>query len=253
MGAQNLSLNLGTIVGQSPSCYREQNVWPRVGNDRDDERVKGTGLGKEKTEGVENYCLGSLQRSEDTADEAKEPQENNTTQTVGQKELNNRERGTSREECRNPREAIGKQNVEKGRSFRDSDLESFSGKFPKHKISISVGGVGGGAEVFNVGEKKQSSLQAGDGLCNIQAEVGFKPSSCPPSIPGETSKNLGLEVEEVFDTRAVQKCGQGQNFWDKIFGTTRSDKADCLGQDAEPRSEPRIGSSGRDSLWVGFH
>ena len=60
--AQNLSPTLGTIVGQSPSCYREQNVWPSVGNARDDERVKGTGLGREKIEGLENYCLTSLQR-----------------------------------------------------------------------------------------------------------------------------------------------------------------------------------------------
>ena len=225
-GAQNLSPTLGTIVGQSPSCYKEQKVWFSVGNDRDNERVKGTGLGKEKTEGVENYCLVSLQRSEDTTDEAKEPQENNTTQTVGQKELNNRERGTSREESRNPREAIGIQNAEKGRSFRDSDRESFSGKFLKHKISISVGGVGSRAEVFNAGEKKQSSLQASDCLCNIQAEVGFKPSSCPPSIPGETSKKLGLEVEEVFNTRVVRKVWIGT----KLLGQQEVTRLVALGR-----------------------
>ena len=143
------------------------------------------------------------------ADEAKALQENNSTQTVGQKELNNREQGTSREEFGNPKEAIGTQNAEKGRSFRDSDRESFSGKFPNHKTFISIGGVGGGAEFFNTGEKKQRSLQAADGLCNFQAEVGFKTSSCPHGIPGVTSKKIGLEVEEVFDTRAARKGWTG--------------------------------------------
>ena len=180
-GAQNLSPTLGTIAGQSPNCYGEQNVWPSYSysevNDRDDERVKETGMGKEKTEGVEMFCLGSRQRSEDMADEAKALQENNPTHTVGQKELNNRERGTSREEFGNLKEAIGKQNVEKGRSFRDSDRESFSGKFSNHKTSISVGGVGGGVVVINTGEKKQRSLQAVDGLCKVQAEAGLKTSS----------------------------------------------------------------------------
>ena len=131
---------------------------------------------------------------------------------MGQKEFNNRERGTSREESRNPREAIGIQNVEKGSSLRDSDRESFSCKFSKYYLSFSGGGVGGGVEVPNAGEKKQRSSQEGDSLCNIQAERGFKPSSCPPSIPGETSKKLGLEVEEDCDTRGVRKVWTGTEF-----------------------------------------
>ena len=95
-------------MGQSPSRFREQTEWPIVGNALDDERAKRTGLGGEKTKGTENYCLVSLQRSEDNVGEEKEPQENTPTQTVGQKEINNRERGTSREEGRISREAKGK-------------------------------------------------------------------------------------------------------------------------------------------------
>ena len=74
-GAQNVCFNLGPIAGQSPNCYGEQNVWPSYSysdvNDWDDGRVKETGKGKEKTEGVELFCLGSRQRREDMADEAK--------------------------------------------------------------------------------------------------------------------------------------------------------------------------------------
>ena len=72
--------------------------------------------------------------------------------------------------------------------------------------------MGGGIEVSNAGEKKKRSLQVGDGLCNIQTEVGFKPSSCHPVIPDETSQNLGLEVEDDFDTPAVRKVGTGTEF-----------------------------------------
>ena len=71
--AQNLSPNLGTTVGQSPSRFREQTAWPIVGNALDDEREKRTGLGGEKTKGTENYCLVSLQRSGDNVGEEKEP------------------------------------------------------------------------------------------------------------------------------------------------------------------------------------
>ena len=160
------------------------------------------------------------------ADEEKKLQENNSTQTVGQKELNNRDRGTSREEFGYPRAAIGTQNAEKGRSFRDSDRESFSGTFSNHKTSISVGGVGGGADVFNTGEKKQRSVQAADDLCNFQAEVGFKTSSCPHGSPGETTRKIGLEVEEIYDTCAVRKVWTGT----KLVGQQVAIRSAALGR-----------------------
>ena len=118
---------------------------------------------------------------------------------MGQKEINNREQGTRKEEGRISREAKGKQNEEKGRSLMDSDQESFSGEFLRDTLSFSVGGVGGVEEMSTAGEKRQRSLQAGNSLCNIQAERGFTLSSCPPSTPRETSKKLGLEVEEACD------------------------------------------------------
>ena len=86
--------------------------------------------------------------------------------------------------------------------------------------------MGGGVEVFNTGEKKQRSLQAGDDLCNFQAEVGLKPSSCPHGIPGETSKKLGLEVEEVFDTRVVRKVWTGT----KLLGQQEVTRLAALGR-----------------------
>ena len=112
--AQNLSPHQGTTVGKSPSRFREQTERPIVGNALDDKRAKRTGLGGEKTKGIENYCLVSLQRSEDKVGKEKETQENTPTQTVGQKEINNREWGMSREEGKISREVKGKQNEEKG-------------------------------------------------------------------------------------------------------------------------------------------
>ena len=214
-GAQNVCPNLGPIAGQSLNCNGVQNVWPSYSysevNDWDDEKVKETGKGKEKTEGVELFCLGSRQRREDMADVAKALQENNPTHKGGQKELNNSERGTSREEFGNPKEAIGNHNTEKGRSFRDLDRESFSGKFSNHKTSISVGGVGDGGVGINTGEKEERSLIAVDGLCNLQAEAGLKTSSCPHGISGVKAKKTGFEVEDDFDTRVVRKAWTGTN------------------------------------------
>ena len=37
----------------------------------------------------------------------------------------------------------------------------------------------------------------------------FKPSSCPLSIPGETSRRLGLEVEENIGARAGRSASTG--------------------------------------------
>ena len=222
-GAQNVCFNLGPIAGQSPNCKGEQNVWPSYSysevNDRDDGRVKEKGKGKEKTEGVELFCLGSRQRREDMADEAKALQEKNPTLTMGQRELNNREQGMSREEFGNPKEAIGKQNAEKGRSLRDLDRESFSGKFPNHKTSISVGGVGDGGVGINTGEKIERSLIAADGLCNVQAEAGLKTSSCPHGTPGVKAKKTGFEEEDDFDTRAVRKVWTGTKLLGQQEGT----------------------------------
>ena len=92
-------------------------------------------MGK-KTKGTENYCLVSLQRSEDKVGEEKETQENTPTQKVGQKEINNREWGMSREEGKISREVKGKQNEENGRSLKDSDRESFSGKVLRETLSF---------------------------------------------------------------------------------------------------------------------
>ena len=95
----------------------------------------------------------------------------------------------------------------------DSDRESFSGKVLRETLSSADVGVDSEENVSTAGEKKKSSIQADDSFFdegndlehNTQAEREFKPLSRSPSIPGETSKNLGLEVEEVFDTRAGRK------------------------------------------------
>ena len=91
------------------------------------------------------------------------------------------------------------------------DRESFSGKFPNHKTSISVGGVGDGGVGINTGEKEERSLIAVDGLCNVQAEAGLKTSSCPHGISGVKAKKTGFEVEDDFDTRVVRKAWTGTN------------------------------------------
>ena len=112
-GAQNLRPNLGTTVGQSPTHLREQTKGPTARNAPGVERAKGTGLGGEKTKGTANYCLLLLQRSKDKAGDEKELQEKTPTETVGQEEINNSERGMSREEGRISREAKGKQKEER--------------------------------------------------------------------------------------------------------------------------------------------
>ena len=115
----------------------------------------------------------------------------------------------SREEGRISREAKGKQNKEKGSSLADSERESLSGKFLRDTLSCAVGEVGWVEEASTAGEMRQRSSQADDNRCNIQVERGSKPSSCHPSNPEEIAKKLGLEVEEVRDTRAGRKGWSG--------------------------------------------
>ena len=128
---------------------------------------------------------------------------------MGQEEINNSERGMSREEGRISREAKGKQKEEKGSSLADSERESFSGKFLGETLSCAIGDVGWVEEVSIAGEMRQRSSQADDNRCNTQAERGSKPSSCHPSNPEEIAKKLGLEVEEGRDTRAGRKRWSG--------------------------------------------
>ena len=204
--AQNLSPNLETIVGQSPTRLRDQIAWPIEGKAWNVDKEKRMGMGGEKTKGTDDYSLVSPQRGGDKVAEAKEIQENTLTQTVGQQEINNRERVISRKEGMIPREAKGKQNEEKGRSFMGSDRDSLSGEFLRDTLSFSVEVVGGLVETSTAGEKRQRSLQAGDCLCNIQVERAFKFSSCPPSTPGEISKELGQQVEEAWDIRVGREA-----------------------------------------------
>ena len=61
---------------------------------------------------------------------------------------------------------------------------------------------------------------------SFDIEVGFKPSSCPHGIPGETSKKIGLEVEEVVDTRVVRKVWTGT----KLLGQQEVTRLAALGR-----------------------
>ena len=60
---------------------------------------------------------------------------------------------------------------------------------------------------------------------SFDIEVGFKPSSCPHGIPG-TSKKIGLQVEEVVDTRAVRKVWTGT----KLLGQQEVTRLAALGR-----------------------
>ena len=102
-------------MGQSPTRFRDHNAWPIVGKALNDDKEKRIGMGGDKTKSIEEYCLAFPQRGGDKAGEAKELQENTLTKTVGQQEINIRERTTSRKEGRISREAKGKKNEEKGR------------------------------------------------------------------------------------------------------------------------------------------
>ena len=90
---QNLSHNLGTTIGQSPTSFREQTEWPIEGNALDNEWAKRTGLGWEKTRGTDNNCFVSLRRSKNKVGEENESYENTPSKTVGQEEINKSERG----------------------------------------------------------------------------------------------------------------------------------------------------------------
>ena len=105
---QNLGHNLGTTVGQSPTSFREKMEWPIERNALDNESAKRTRLGWEKTRGTDNNCFVSLQRSKNKVGEENESYENTPLKTVGQEEINNSERGVTREEGRISREAKGK-------------------------------------------------------------------------------------------------------------------------------------------------
>ena len=175
-------------------------------NAADDQREKSTGLSVEKTKSTEKYSLVSLQGSEDITGEEKEHQEKN-----------NKQRGWGREEGRISKEVKGSQAGENGRSLMIPDRESILGKVLRDTLSFAIAGVDGVEDRFNAGEKSQSSTSIEDGLFDggndrgVNTQVGreFKPSSCPPSIPGETSMRLGLEVEEDIGTRAGRSVGTG--------------------------------------------
>ena len=241
---QNLRPNLGTPVGQSPTHLREQTKGPIAGIAPGVERAKRTGLGGEKTEDIANYCLLLLQRSKDKAGDEKELKENTTTETVGQEDINNSERGLSRVEGRISREAKGKQKEEKGSSLAESERESLSGKFMGDTLSCAVGDVGWVEEDSTAGEMRKRSSQADDNRCNNQAERGSKPSSCHPSNPEENAKKLELEVEEGRDTRAGRKgwaetevMGQREVTW-----LASSGRVQTYISENQVQKQPRIGS-----------
>ena len=222
-GAQIVCFEVGPKVGQSPNCIGKQEVWPSYShsgfNDREDCRVKERGKGKEIIEGGELVCLGSCQRREDKAEEARAQQEKNPTLTLGQREHNDIGRGKCREEFGIPNDTFGKQNAEKGRAFGTLDRESFSGKFPNHKNFITVGGGDDGGVGINTGEKIERSLTAADGLGNAQTEVGIKSLSCPHGIPWKKAKKTVFEEEDDFDTRAARKARTGTKLLGQLEGT----------------------------------
>ena len=98
-----------------------------------------------------------------------------------------------------------------------SDRESISGKAPRDTLSSAIMGVDGVEDKFNAGEKSESTTSPEDGCLDggndrgVNTHVGrkFKPNSCPPSIPGETSRRLGLEVEEDIGVCAGRSEGKG--------------------------------------------
>ena len=215
--AQNPSPRQETYVGQSPKRHREQAEWSIVKNAVDNQRVKSTGLSVEKTKITEKYSLVSLQKSEDIAGEEKEHQEKCSTHMSGQKKEKNKQRGWGTEEGRSLKEVKGSQTGENGRSIMISDRESISGKVPRDTLSFAIAGVDGVEDRFNVGEKSKSTTSAEDGCLDggndrgVNTHVGreFKPKSCHPNIPGETSMRLGLEVEEDIGARAGRSEGTG--------------------------------------------
>ena len=107
-----------------------------------------------------------------------------------------------------------------------SDRESISGKAPRDTLSSAIVGVGV-EDRFNVGEKSKSTTLPEDGCLDggndrgVNTHVGreFKPNSCPPSIPGETSRRLGLEVEEDIGARAGRSEGTGAGCPGKSVGS----------------------------------
>ena len=98
----------------------------------------------------------------------------------------------------------------------NSDRESISCKALRDTLSSTIAGVDGVKDRFNVEEKSQNSTSAEDSCFDggndrkVNTQVGreFKPSSCPLSIPGETSSRLGLEVEEDIGARAGRSAGR---------------------------------------------
>ena len=129
---------------------------------------------------------------------------------LGQSEDNNTKWGWRKEERRILKEAKGSQAEEKGSSFCTSDRDLTSGKVPRETLSFIDLGVEGEEDDSSAGEKMQSYIPAVDDLYGRDNDLEYKtqfgrelkPIFRSPNTPGETTTNLGLEVEGDDVTRA---------------------------------------------------
>ena len=196
-------------------------------NTVDNQRVKSMGLSVEKTKIKETYNLVSLQKSEDSVGEEKEQQEKCSTHMSGQKKEKIKQRGWVAEEGRSSKGVKGNQTGENGRSVTISDRESTSGMVPRDTLSSAIVDVDGGEDRLNVREKSKSTTLPEDGGMDkgndrgVNTHVGREcsPNSCPPSILGETSRRLGLEVEEDIGARAGRRENTGAGSPGKSVGS----------------------------------
>ena len=135
----------------------------------------------------------------------------------GQKKEKDIQQGLGTEEEKSSIEVKGSQTGENGRSFMTADRESISGKSPSDIFPSAIVGVDDVEVRFNVKEKSKGTALPEDDCLDggkdrgVNTHVGreVKPNSYPSSIPKETSRSLGLEVEEDCGARAGRREGTG--------------------------------------------
>ena len=215
-----------SYVGQSPNYYKELAAPSLEEKDADNQRVKRKGLSAEKIKVKGKHSFVSLQKSAVIVGEVKGQQEEESSLMSGQKTVKLKQRGWRTEEGRSTTEIKRSQTGEKGRSSMISFRESSSGKPPRETLSSAIAVVGGIEDRFVAGEISKCTISPEYGGLNGGKDRGvhfhagkkFKLNSCPPSIPGGTSRSLGFEIGEETGARAGRSEGIGEGRLGKYVG-----------------------------------
>ena len=204
-------------MGQSPKINRKQTGCPSVKKDADKQRVKC----KERSDGekinAEKHINVSTQRREDIEGDTKEQQDKSSKDMSRQKKEEDQKRGLGIEEEKMSKVEKGRQSGDIGRTLVISDRESLSGNSSSNTFPSAIVGVDGAADRFYAKEKSKGTDLPEDGCVEggndrgVNTQVGREVilDYGAPSMPKETSRRLGLEIEEDCGVRVARRVGTG--------------------------------------------